>query len=46
MLLDPYYYKMNDLEDELSEIFNQHDAAKIEEIIMKLRCNSVGFKSA
>ena len=45
MLLDPYSYKMKDFEDELYETLEKQDAAKIEEIIMKLRCNSVGFKN-
>ena len=45
MLMDPYSYKMKDFEDELSETLHLNNAAKIEEIIMKLRCNSVGFKN-
>lgn len=45
MLIDPYSYKMKDFEDELSETLHLNNAAKIEEVIMKLRCNSVGFKN-
>lgn len=45
MLLNPYSYKMKDFEAELSENFDKYGPAKMEEVIDKLRFDSVGFKN-